>query len=179
MSVLLIVSPDGWLDGPTGRIHAALGRSGVSAAKREGDGATPAGTFAMREVWYRPDRMPAAATAALPVRPIGEDDGWSDDPADPAYNRAVKLPHKFGHERLWRDDGLYDLVVPLGYNDDPPVPGLGSAIFLHCARPDWGPTEGCVAIARDDLVALLPCCGPETRLRIAVEVSPAPRACGG
>jgi L,D-peptidoglycan transpeptidase YkuD (ErfK/YbiS/YcfS/YnhG family) len=161
----LVVTGDGWLDGPTGRIRAALGRSGIALSKREGDGATPAGEFILREVWYRPDRVPLPETG-LPVRSITPEDGWSDDPADPAYNRPVRLPHPFGHERLWREDGLYDLIVPLGYNDDPPVTGLGSAIFLHCARPDWGPTGGCVAVARDALVGLLLCCGPETRLRV-------------
>ena len=165
MSALLVVSPDGWLMGPTGRNRAALGRGGVTAAKREGDGATPAGEFALREVWWRPDRVSRPRTK-LPVRTICGDDGWSDDPADPAYNRPVKLPHPFGHERLWRDDGLYDVIVPLGYNDDPPIPGLGSAIFLHCARPDFGPTEGCVAVACEALVDLLVHCGPEARIRI-------------
>jgi L,D-peptidoglycan transpeptidase YkuD (ErfK/YbiS/YcfS/YnhG family) len=175
--MILIASGDSWLDGPTGRMRTALGRSGVSATKREGDGATPVGEFLLREVWYRPDRVPLPRTG-LPFRPIAIDDGWSDDPADPAYNRPVKLPHKHGHERLWREDGLYDVVVPLGYNDDPPVPGLGSAIFLHCARPDWGPTEGCVAVARDALITLLPWCGPETRLRIE-GLRPASPAGGG
>ena len=156
---------DYWLDGPTGLIRAALGRSGLSPAKREGDGATPVGAFALREVWYRPDRVRLPVTA-LPVRPIAQDDGWSDDPHDPAYNRPVKLPHRFSHERLWRDDGLYDLIVPLGYNDDPPVAGLGSAIFLHCARPDWRPTEGCVAIARDALIELVAWCCPGTQLTV-------------
>jgi L,D-peptidoglycan transpeptidase YkuD (ErfK/YbiS/YcfS/YnhG family) len=163
--MLLKVSADGGLEGPTGRIRAALGRGGVSGEKQEGDGATPTGTFALREVWYRPDRGEPPHTA-LPLRPISVDDGWSDDPADPVYNRPVRLPHGFGHERLWRQDGLYDLIVPLGYNDDPPVPGLGSAIFLHCARPDYGPTEGCVAIARDDLAALLRLCTIETMIEI-------------
>jgi L,D-peptidoglycan transpeptidase YkuD (ErfK/YbiS/YcfS/YnhG family) len=142
-----------------------LGRSGVTGAKREGDGATPAGVFSLRALWYRADRLTAPVTG-LPLHEILPDSGWSDDPADAAYNRPVLLPHAGRHERLWRDDRLYDLVVPLGYNDDPPVRGLGSAIFLHVARPDYGPTEGCVAIAREDLVRLLAGCGPETRIAI-------------
>jgi L,D-peptidoglycan transpeptidase YkuD (ErfK/YbiS/YcfS/YnhG family) len=158
---ILIVTSDGWLDGPTGKLRAVLGRSGITAAKREGDGATPAGEFALREVWYRPDRVNPPRTG-LPAKAISREDGWSDDPADPAYNRAVSLPHPWRHENLWREDGLYDLIVPLGYNDDPPTPGLGSAIFLHCARPDWRPTEGCVAIALTDFMALLQCCGSDT-----------------
>jgi L,D-peptidoglycan transpeptidase YkuD (ErfK/YbiS/YcfS/YnhG family) len=156
----------GFLSWPGGRVRAALGKGGLSVAKREGDGATPIGVFALRRVLYRADRLPMPHTG-LPVSAIHPSDGWSDDPRDMLYNQAVPLPHPHSHERLWRDDGLYDLVVPLGYNDDPPVSGLGSAIFLHCARPDYGPTEGCVAIAVSDLLTLLAGCGAGTRLEIA------------
>lgn len=165
---LIQLSADGWLSGPGIRVKAALGKGGVRADKVEGDGVTPAGLFVLRSLWYRPDRIVDPQTG-LALFPIDPDCGWSDDPADPAYNRPVKLPHAARHERLWRDDGLYDLVVPLGYNDDPPVSGLGSAIFLHCARPDYGPTEGCVALAQADLLALLRVCGPQTRISIGLD----------
>jgi L,D-peptidoglycan transpeptidase YkuD (ErfK/YbiS/YcfS/YnhG family) len=147
-------------------VPCALGRGGVRADKREGDGATPLGAFALRRLWYRADRLEAPATR-LPMRTIGREDGWCDDPAAAEYNRPVSLPHAARHERLWRDDALYDLIVELGYNDGPIVPGAGSAIFLHVARPDYGPTEGCVAVARADLLRLLQAVGPETRLRVA------------
>ncbi len=139
-----------------GPLPAAIGRSGLIAAetKREGDGATPAGAWTVRRALWRPDRLERPDTA-LVLDPIGPDDGWCDDPADSAYNRPVRLPWPGRHEVMTREDGLYDIVVVLGHNDDPPVPGLGSAIFLHCASPDYRPTEGCIAIARDDLVALL------------------------
>ena len=147
---------DGRFEGPDGPVRCTFGRSGVieGADKREGDGATPLGVWPVREVLYRPDRGPAPATA-LPLRAIGETDGWSDDSEDPAYNRRVALPHPFRHELLRRSDELYDMVVVLGFNDDPPVPGRGSAIFLHCARPDYAPTEGCVALARADVERLV------------------------
>ncbi len=168
---LIQASADGWLSwqGPGGgiRVRAALGKDGVTAAKAEGDGATPIGIFPLRTLWYRPDRIDPPVTG-LTLFPIDPDCGWSDDPADPAYNRPVRLPHAARHERLWRQDGLYDLIVPLGYNDDPPVAGLGSAIFLHCASPDYTPTEGCVAIAKPDLLWLLEVCGPQTRLSIQI-----------
>jgi L,D-peptidoglycan transpeptidase YkuD (ErfK/YbiS/YcfS/YnhG family) len=112
------------------------------------------GVWPIREVIYRPDRGPPPATE-IRVRAMTEDDGWCDDPADPQYNRHVKLPYPASAERLWRDDHLYDIVVVLGHNDDPPTPGLGSAIFLHVAQPDYAPTHGCVAVAREDLEALL------------------------
>ena len=132
------------------------GRSGITAAagKREGDGATPAGTWPLREVLYRPDRLPRPRSP-LPTRAIAETDGWCDDPARTEYNRPVALPFAGSHERLWREDGAYDVVVPLGYNDAPPVPGLGSAIFLHCIPEGGAATEGCVALSRDALVELL------------------------
>jgi L,D-peptidoglycan transpeptidase YkuD (ErfK/YbiS/YcfS/YnhG family) len=165
MIELITVSADGWLRWGNHRVRAALGRSGVTRDKREGDGATPAGTFPFRGLHYRADRL-ARPQTGLSCSVVAEDSGWSDDSADPAYNRVVKLPHGFGHERLWRDDGVYDLIVPLGYNDDPPVAGLGSAIFLHVARPNYAPTEGCIALALPDLVALLAECDPRTRLAI-------------
>ena len=108
----------------------------------------------MRRVLFRPDRAPAPPSR-LPLQALARDDGWCDAPADPSYNRPVKLPYPASAERMWRDDQLYDLVVILGHNDDPPVAGLGSAIFLHLAKPDYAPTHGCVAVARTDLEAFL------------------------
>jgi L,D-peptidoglycan transpeptidase YkuD (ErfK/YbiS/YcfS/YnhG family) len=148
------------------RVPCALGRGGIRPDKREGDGATPVGCFPLRRVLYRPDRLPLPETR-LPVQPIGEDDGWCDDPADPAYNRPVKLPYAASHERMWREDDLYDLVVVLGHNDDPPARGAGSAIFLHLARPDYGPTEGCIALRREHLLELLGDCGPDSLLCVS------------
>ena len=155
----------GFLSWPDGRVPAGLGKGGLSYAKREGDGATPVGVFSLRRLLYRADRLPIPRTG-LPVSAIHPSDGWSDDPRDMLYNQAVPLPHPYSHERLWREDVLYDLIVPLGYNDDPPVPGLGSAIFLHCAQPDYSPTEGCVAVARDDLLTLLAECDAATEIDI-------------
>lgn len=152
---------DGMLTLGEREVRCALGPAGVIAAadKREGDGATPLGVWPIRRVLYRPDRGAAPATA-LPMAPIAPDDGWCDAPDDPAYNRPVALPYPASAERMWREDELYDIVVILGHNDDPPVPGMGSAIFLHCAKPGYPPTQGCVALARADLEALLALAGP-------------------
>jgi L,D-peptidoglycan transpeptidase YkuD (ErfK/YbiS/YcfS/YnhG family) len=139
-----------------GRSRCALGRGGVAApgAKQEGDGATPAGVWPLRRLLYRPDRL-AAPRTRLAVAALEPDDGWCDAPGDPAYNQPVTLPWPASAEHLWRDDGVYDLIVVLGYNDDPVVPGAGSAIFLHVARADYSPTEGCVALAPADLLEVL------------------------
>ena len=140
-----------------GRItRCALGKGGVIAAadKREGDGKSPLGTWGIRRVLFRPDKGGPPQTR-LPTKALERDDGWCDAPGDPAYNRAVKLPHPASAEQMWREDDVYDLVCILAHNDDPPVPGLGSAIFLHLARPGYEPTEGCVALSREDMLELL------------------------
>jgi len=161
-------------DGKAGLLHAgdrvircSIGRGGLIAAvdKREGDGATPIGTWPVRAVVLRPDRIALPEGLTLPWRWIRPDDGWSDGVGDPAYNRPVRHPHGFSAERLWRDDGLYDVIVTLGHNDAPPVPGAGSAIFLHCWR-DGAATEGCVAIAKEELLGLLPEMDAGTTLEI-------------
>jgi L,D-peptidoglycan transpeptidase YkuD (ErfK/YbiS/YcfS/YnhG family) len=147
-------------------VTCALGRSGIAASKREGDGATPVGRFPLRRVLYRADRL-ALPPIALPSAVIEPGDGWCDDPASSDYNRQVRLPITASHEHLWRLDELYDIVVVLGHNDDPPVAGAGSAIFLHVARPDYAPTQGCVAVARSDLLQLLAECGSENFLTVS------------
>jgi L,D-peptidoglycan transpeptidase YkuD (ErfK/YbiS/YcfS/YnhG family) len=168
MSRVFTAFSDGRLQLDGGMVRCAIGKGGVVPAdeKREGDGKSPLGVWPLRRALYRPDRGPAPATG-LPVAPIGPDDGWCDDPADPAYNRPVTLPYPASAERLWREDAVYDLIVVLGHNDDPPVAALGSAIFLHLARPDFSGTEGCVALARPDLLALLAAAEPGDAVQIA------------
>ncbi len=143
----------------------ALGRAGLTTRKREGDGSTPAGSLALVSCFYRADRMPRPATG-LPVAPIRRDDGWCDDPADRAYNRPVRLPYPASHERMWREDGLYDIVVVLDWNLERPVPGRGSAIFFHLAAPGFTPTAGCVAVTLLAMRRILALCGPGTVMDI-------------
>lgn len=162
-----IVTSDGQFEMDATTFHAALGKGGVKpeADKVEGDGATPLGEYVLRRVMYRTDRG-AAPVTALPVRPLRADDGWCDDPADAAYNRPVRLPYPASAENMIRTDELYDIVVVLSHNDDPPLSGRGSAVFLHCAKPDYSPTLGCVALARSDLEAVLAQAKPGDRLEI-------------
>jgi L,D-peptidoglycan transpeptidase YkuD (ErfK/YbiS/YcfS/YnhG family) len=148
--------------------RCALGPAGVVAAgaKREGDGASPAGAWPLRRVLWRADRRPAPETA-LPLQAIDPADGWCDAPDDAAYNRPVRLPYPASAERLWQGDGVYDLLVVLGHNDDPVVRGAGSAIFLHLARPDYAPTQGCIALSTPDLEHLLRLAHPSDSLLIS------------
>jgi L,D-peptidoglycan transpeptidase YkuD (ErfK/YbiS/YcfS/YnhG family) len=116
--------------------------------------------------FYRSDRLLRPRTA-LPLRPLRPDDGWCDDPGSRFYNQWVSLPFAGSHERLWRDDHLYDVVIVLDYNLEYPRRGAGSAIFLHQARPGFAPTEGCVAVSPEAMRRILSRIGPETRLTIA------------
>ena len=136
-------------------IPCALGRNGVTWFKREGDGKTPLGRFALTGGYWRQDRLPAPG-ALLPLRPIKPHTGWCDDVDDANYNRPLRLPARAGHEELMRSDGLYDVVLTLDHNQRPRMRGLGSAIFFHLKRSDNDPTAGCVAIARADMLRLLP-----------------------
>ena len=147
------------LQAGTTRVRVAVGRGGAGTDKREGDGMTPLGFLPLRRVLFRADRLAAAELPGLAAGVSGEriapSDGWCDDPQHADYNTAVTLPHRGRHERLWREDGAYDIVGVLGWNDDPVVRGRGSAIFLHVAGSGFGPTDGCLALARADLLALL------------------------
>jgi L,D-peptidoglycan transpeptidase YkuD (ErfK/YbiS/YcfS/YnhG family) len=147
------------------RWRCTVGAGGIREDKVEGDAATPAGIFPLRRILFRNDRL-VLPKVRLPARPINQHDGWCDDPRSATYNRLVRIPNEWTHERMWREDELYDLVVVVGYNDDPPEGEWGSAIFLHVARQDYSPTRGCVAFARDDLLELVRLIGPQTRLRI-------------
>lgn len=162
----------GRLTGPDCDAPCAFGKAGSIPAtvKREGDLASPLGHWPVRRVFYRADRV-AAPRTALRTDPIAADDGWCDAPGHPAYNRLVRLPFAESHEALLREDGLYDLIVVLGHNDDPPKEALGSAIFLHCALPfedgALRPTAGCVAVPRQDLVQLVGMLAPGDGIEIA------------
>jgi L,D-peptidoglycan transpeptidase YkuD (ErfK/YbiS/YcfS/YnhG family) len=153
----------GWATLGQQRFRCALGRGGIVADKREGDGGTPVGAFPLRRLLMRADKG-EALPIRLPVTIIGRDDGWCDAPGDTAYNRPVLLPYPASHERLWRGDHLYDLVLVIGHNDDPVVAGMGSAVFVHLAHDDYRPTEGCVAFSREDLEKILGTMGPDDRV---------------
>jgi L,D-peptidoglycan transpeptidase YkuD (ErfK/YbiS/YcfS/YnhG family) len=140
------------------RVRCALGRGGLKTHKTEGDGATPVGTFALERVFYRADRLINPPQTGLQAIPITPDMGWCDDSNHIDYNQLITLPHPARHECLWRDDGVYDVVVEVLYNTEPIVAGRGSAIFMHVAKPDYTSTEGCIALNMQDLLVLLSLC---------------------
>jgi L,D-peptidoglycan transpeptidase YkuD (ErfK/YbiS/YcfS/YnhG family) len=157
---------EGWLfaASPKAR-HVALGGGGIKADKREGDSATPAGRFHPVRLWYRADRLPRPRTL-LPVRRIGPGDAWCEDPADRRYNRPFRKSANESGDRLRRHDGLYDLIVELDHNTRPRVAGRGSAVFIHVARPGYGPTAGCITLNRHDLLTLLARISRRTRILV-------------
>ncbi|MFY9760954.1 MAG: L,D-transpeptidase family protein [Xanthobacteraceae bacterium] len=157
----------GWLYGPGAfkPMQVALGRGGIKASKREGDGGTPAGRFRPVRLWWRPDRLPRPRTL-LPVRGIGGSDAWCEDPTDRRYNRAFRRSANEPGDRLRRDDGLYDLIVEIDHNTRPRVAGRGSAVFIHVARDGFAPTAGCVGLRRNALLKLVRSLSPKTRIII-------------
>jgi L,D-peptidoglycan transpeptidase YkuD (ErfK/YbiS/YcfS/YnhG family) len=145
------------------RFPAACGRSGRAAIKREGDGLTPLGSYALEALLYRADRLlrPRAGLSAMALR---ENWAWCETPGDRNYNRLVALPPAAGHDRLKRADHLYDVIVVTGHNRRPRIQNRGSAIFFHLARDGFAPTAGCIAVSLKAMREILARCGPSTRL---------------
>jgi L,D-peptidoglycan transpeptidase YkuD (ErfK/YbiS/YcfS/YnhG family) len=155
----------GWLVADGHAIPVALGRGGILANKREGDGGTPRGVFRPRRLWWRIDRHPRPRTF-LSVRRIAPEDAWCEDPNDRHYNQPVRLGREHGGDRLMRDDHLYDFIVEIDHNTRPRVAGRGSAVFLHLARDNFAPTAGCVSMTKSSMLHLLRRLGPNTRIII-------------
>lgn len=164
--MIIDIDPNGYASCGEHRWRCALGKGGLHIHKREGDGITPVGEYALGRVFYRPDRNPTPPETGLETYAIDMDWGWCDDPDHPDYNTLITLPHPAHHERLWRDDDLYDVVVEVLYNSAPIIAGRGSAIFMHIAKPDYAPTEGCIALKKDDLLALLRMCTEPAWVRV-------------
>ncbi len=160
----IVVNSSGVLRFNNKEYRCALGKGGVRIDKQEGDGATPIGCFPIRKVYYRPDKFERPPKTVFPTQALTKDDGWSDDVNLPEYNTHVKIPYNGSHEKLWRDDNLYDVIVVLGYNDNPTISGKGSAIFMHVAGEGYTPTEGCIALSKEDLLEILEVADKKTQL---------------
>ncbi|PAY09408.1 hypothetical protein CK489_08720 [Bradyrhizobium sp. UFLA03-84] len=155
----------GWLTADGWTVPVALGRGGILANKREGDGGTPRGMFHPRQLWWRADRHRRPVTL-LPTRPIRREDAWCEDPADRHYNQPIRLDRDEGGDRLTREDHLYDFIVEIDHNAAPRIAGRGSAVFLHLARPNFGPTAGCVSMTKASMLRLLRRMSPKTKIII-------------
>ena len=155
----------GWLTAAGQTIPVALGRGGIVANKREGDGGTPKGTFRPRRLWWRADRHRRPQTF-LPARAIRPEDAWCEDPNSRHYNRPVRLDRDHSGDRLRRDDHLYDFIVEIDHNTSPRIAGRGSAVFLHLARENFSATAGCVSMTKSAMLHLLRRLGPHTRILI-------------
>jgi len=161
----------GWLIAGHHTIPVALGRGGIIANKREGDGGTPKGAFRPRRLWWRADRAPRPQTF-LPVRAIRPEDAWCEDPESRHYNRPIKLGRESIGDRLTRDDHLYDFIIEIDHNTRPTIAGRGSAVFLHLARPNFSPTAGCVSMTKSAMLHLLRRIGPDTNIIIGQDGKP-------
>ena len=155
----------GWLVAGATAFPVALGRGGILANKHEGDGGTPRGTFHPRKLWWRADRHRRPRTH-LPVRAIRLEDAWCEDPADRHYNQPIRLDSEAAGDRLTRKDHLYDFIVEIDHNTRPRIAGRGSAVFLHLARENFGPTAGCVSMTKSAMLQLLRRLGPQTKIVI-------------
>ena len=155
----------GWLSFAGRSVPVALGRGGIKANKREGDGGTPRGVFRLRRLWWRGDRH-ARPRTLLPSQRIGARDGWCEDPRDRNYNRRIDVPPGSKADRLARKDALYDFIIEIDHNTRPRIAGRGSAVFIHVAREAFAPTAGCVALTLPALRQLIERVGPRTLIEI-------------
>jgi len=136
------------------KFKCSLGKNGVTKNKVEGDKCTPSGVYRLKQVFYRADRINKITTNLKKIK-IKKNMGWCDDPSSKRYNRLIKIPYKFSHEKLYRKDHIYDIVVILNYNMNPVVKKRGSAIFMHITKKNYLKTLGCIALKKNDLLKIL------------------------
>ena len=151
---MIIINKSGVLKFKNLKFKCALGKCGIGKKRKEGDNITPRGSYKLLGLFYRSDRIPKFKTI-LKKRKINKKMAWCDDVNNKNYNKLIKLPSNFSHEKLYRKDNVYDLVVPINYNTNKIARGKGSAIFLHVAKKNYSPTKGCIALKKKDLILLL------------------------
>jgi L,D-peptidoglycan transpeptidase YkuD (ErfK/YbiS/YcfS/YnhG family) len=162
---MIIIKKSGYLEYKNLKFRCALGKAGIKKKKEEGDNTTPVGTFKIIRVYYRRDKIKNIVTS-IKKKEIKKNIGWCDDPASNSYNKEIKLPNKFGHEKLYRKDSLYDLILVLNYNVNPIIKNKGSAIFIHIAKKKYEPTAGCIALKKKNLIELLKNIKKNTKIKI-------------
>ena len=151
---MIIINKSGYLKYNNLKFRCALGKAGVQGSKREGDNVTPKGTFKIVKIYYRSDRIKKISSKFRPIK-ITKSMGWCDDPNSKNYNQLIKLPTKYGHEKLHKKNNVYDLIVVLNYNMNPIIKNKGSAIFIHVAKKKYKKTAGCIALKKIHLLSLI------------------------
>jgi L,D-peptidoglycan transpeptidase YkuD (ErfK/YbiS/YcfS/YnhG family) len=162
---MIIVKKSGYLQYKNLKFRCALGKAGIKKKEKEGDNVTPKGKFKITSMYYRPDRIKNIITAIKKIK-IKKNMGWCDDPDSHFYNQQISLPNKFSHEKLYRNDNLYDLILVLNYNANPIIKNKGSAIFIHIAKRNYKKTKGCIALKKKDLIKLISKIKKNTKIKI-------------
>jgi L,D-peptidoglycan transpeptidase YkuD (ErfK/YbiS/YcfS/YnhG family) len=162
---MIIVKKTGYLKYKNLKFRCALGEAGIKKKKKEGDNITPKGEFKIIKVYYRDDKVKNITTSIKKLK-IKKNTGWCDDPNSKFYNKQIKLPSKFSHEKLYRNDNLYDLILVSNYNMNPIIKNKGSAIFIHVAKNSYEKTKGCIALKKEHLIKLLSQIKKDTRIKI-------------
>jgi L,D-peptidoglycan transpeptidase YkuD (ErfK/YbiS/YcfS/YnhG family) len=162
---MIIVKKSKYLKYKNLKFRCSLGKAGIRKKKTEGDNITPRGLFKITSIYYRPDRIKTISTQLKKIK-ITKNIGWCDDPTSNFYNREIKLPNKFSHEKFYRKDNLYDIIAILNYNTNPIIKNKGSAIFIHIANNNYKPTAGCVGIKKNNLIKLLSMIKKNNKIKI-------------
>jgi len=162
---MIIIKKSGYLQYKNLKFRCALGKAGIKKKEKEGDNVTPKGTFKITKMYYRPDKIKNITSLVKKIK-IKNNMGWCDDPSSNLYNRQIKLPNKFGHEKLYRKDNLYDLILVLNYNINPIIKNKGSAIFIHVAKNSYKKTKGCIALKKKHLIELVSKIKKNTKIKI-------------
>ena len=162
---MIIVKKTGYLQYKNLKFRCALGKAGIKKKEKEGDNVTPKGIFKITSMYYRPDKIKNIITAVKKIK-IKKNIGWCDDPNSHFYNQQISLPNKFGHEKLYRNDSLYDLILVLNYNVNPIIKNKGSAIFIHVAKKNYKRTKGCIALKKKHLIELISKIKKNTKIKI-------------
>ena len=151
---MIIVKKPGYLIYKDSKFRCSIGINGIKNKRKEGDGITPKGIFSLKKIFYRSDRIKNFKSRIKRIK-ITKNMGWCDDPKSYYYNRLVKIPNKFSHEKLYRKDNIYNIIIVLDYNLNPIIKNKGSAIFIHVANKNYKSTQGCIGLNQNDLLRLI------------------------
>ena len=162
---MIIVKKSGYLKYKNLKFRCALGKGGVKKKTMEGDNITPKGIFKIIKIYFRSDKVKKIKTLIKKIK-IKKNMGWCDDPNSRFYNKLINLPTKYSHEKLYRNDRLYDLIVVLSYNTNPIIKNRGSAIFMHIANNSYKKTKGCIALKKEHLIEIISKIKKNTKIKI-------------